>query len=187
MSAPAIIAHLKAAGVRISRRGDNLLAEPRAAVTAPLLTLIRAHKPELLAALPDAPNAAQDQQRTLESADLADLLRLVDLIADHHAFTTTQRAEAHQIAQADQVAALECFRSQAARLPTDDRIKCGQCSYLRNRVCTQAASHGAVRGYTPDPDIARRCECFKPLASAPDQRTGTQCWPSLKKPVGSIH
>ena len=187
MSAPAIIAQLKAAGVRISRCGDNLLAEPKAAVTAPLLTLIRAHKPELLAALPDSPSAGQDEQRTLEPAELAQLRALVDLVADHHAFTQTQRAEAHQIALADQVAALACFRSQAARLPTDDCIKCGQCSYLRNRVCTQAASHGAVRGYTPDPDIARRCECFKPLASAPDQRTGAQRWPSLKNQIGSIH
>ena len=94
---------------------------------------------------------------------------------------------AHQIAQADQVAALECFRSQAARLPTDDRIKCGQCANLRNRVCTQAASHGAIRGYAPDPDMARRCESFKPLASSPDQSIGAQRWPSLKKHSGTIH
>jgi hypothetical protein len=187
MSAPAIIAQLKAAGVRISRRGDNLLAEPRAAVTAPLLTLIRAHKPELLATLPDTRSTDQDEQRTLEPVKFADLVALVNLVADHHAFTETQRAEAHQIAQADPVAALECFRSQGARLPTDDRIKCGRCANLRNRVCTQAAAHDAVKGYTPDPNTARRCECFKPLASASDQSTGAQRWPSLKKPLRRIH
>ena len=33
MSALAIFAQLKAAGVRVSRRGDDLLAQPKAAVT----------------------------------------------------------------------------------------------------------------------------------------------------------
>ncbi len=57
MDAPLILEQLKAAGVRVSRRGDNLLAEPKAAVTDALLTLMREHKGELLAAL-GAPYAA---------------------------------------------------------------------------------------------------------------------------------
>lgn len=59
--------------------------------------------------------AGQDDKLTLEPAGMAELRALVDLIADHHAFTPAQRAEAQQIAQADQVAALECFRSLAER------------------------------------------------------------------------
>lgn len=57
MNAARILAQLNAAGVNVTRRGDNLLAEPKAAVTDSLLTLMRAHKGELLAALSDqAPN-----------------------------------------------------------------------------------------------------------------------------------
>jgi len=126
MSAPAIIAQLKAAGVRISRRGDSLLAEPRAAVTEPLLVLMRIHKGELLAALRDEPatpavssvaadHAPLGADRPLEPGELDELVALINQIADHHGFMPTQRAEAHQIAEADQVAALECFRSLAAR------------------------------------------------------------------------
>ena len=181
MSAPAILAKLKAAGVRVRRRGDNLLAEPRAAITEPLLVLMRAHKGELLAALPDETTCPR---ATIASDQRAELRTLVDAVADFHGFTLEQTAEAQQIAQGDQVAALECFRSQAAKLATDDRIKCRQCSYLRGRICTQAALLGAGRGYAPILEIARRCEWFKPLANAEDQRTGAQRWPNrLTKPA----
>jgi hypothetical protein len=55
--------------------------------------------------------------RTSESAtatDPAELRVLVNRVADYHGFTAEQRAEALQIALADQVAALECFRALAA-------------------------------------------------------------------------
>jgi hypothetical protein len=189
MSAPAVLAQLEAAGVRVSRRGDKLLAEPKAAVTAPLLTLIRAHKGELLAALPDQPrNAGQVQERTPTPDELVELRALVDAVATFHGFTLEQTAEAQEIAQADAVAALECFRIQAARIPPsyDDRIKCRQCAHLRGFQCTQAAALGAARGYTPIPDIPRRCERFKPPATDDDQRTGAQRWPNLKN-VTAVH
>ena len=125
MNALAILAHLKAAGVRVSRRGDNLLAEPRAAVTEPLLILMRAHKCELLAALsdqsaslPTAPATIAPEQRGNPGAGHpanAELRALVDAVAAFHGFTPDQTAEAQQIAEADHVAALECFRSLAER------------------------------------------------------------------------
>ena len=62
-----------------------------------------------------ANDADHDEQQALKPADLAELVALVNLVADHHAFTPAQRAEARQIAQADQVAGLECFRSLAKR------------------------------------------------------------------------
>jgi hypothetical protein len=111
MSAPAILAQIKAAGVRISRRGDNLLAEPRAAVTEPLLILMRAHKGELLAALADPPSVVAPDER-------AELRALVNLVADHNShkpFTPEQRAEAMEKAIANPVASLEGFRLLAER------------------------------------------------------------------------
>ena len=118
MSAPVVLAQLEAAGVRVSRRGDKLLAEPKAAVTAPLLTLIRAHKGELLAALPDQMRSAGHiQDRTVTLAERAELRALVDAVATFHGFTLEQTAEAQEIAQADAVAALECFRTLAGKIP----------------------------------------------------------------------
>ena len=45
----------------------------------------------------------------------AELRALVEAVAAFHGFTADQTSEAQQIAQADQVAALECFRSLAER------------------------------------------------------------------------
>lgn len=74
-------------------------------------------------------------------------------------------------------------RADAERLAlvdlADDRIHCTDCAHLRGRVCTQAAMLGASQGYMPVLNIARRCECFKPLAAESDQRTGDQRWPGL--------
>ena len=62
MGAPDVLAQLSALGVRLSREGDTLLASPRSALTDELRALIRAHKPELLAALPAAPGRATEPQ-----------------------------------------------------------------------------------------------------------------------------
>ena len=48
----------------------------------------------------------------------AELTALVDRVADHHGFTTEQRREALEIALADAVAALECFRVLTAGICT---------------------------------------------------------------------
>lgn len=47
----------------------------------------------------------------------AELQALVDVVATFHGFTPEQTAEAQQIAQADTLAALECFRELAAAIP----------------------------------------------------------------------
>lgn len=73
MNAPHILAKLKVAGVRVSRRGDNLLAEPKAAVTEPLLVLMRAHKGELLAALTDQPQNVPTAASTIATDEPGDL------------------------------------------------------------------------------------------------------------------
>ena len=136
MSATALIAQLKAAGIRISRHGDNLLAEPRVAVTARLLTLIRANKPELLAALPDAQRADQDARRTLEPAEFAELRALIDAVALFNGFTADQTAEARQIAEADAVAALECFRVLAAGIRVAKSLGIGVSTIQRIQTAT---------------------------------------------------
>ena len=53
----------------------------------------------------------------------AELIELVNLIADHHGFSPEDRAEALQIALADAESALECFRALVAQIPgrTADR------------------------------------------------------------------
>ena len=51
MGASDLLGRLALAGVKLSTDGAQLIAEPRAALTDELRTLIRDHKPELLAAL----------------------------------------------------------------------------------------------------------------------------------------
>jgi hypothetical protein len=51
MGAPDVLAHLSALGVRLSRDGDFLIAEPRSALTDEARAMIRAHKAKLLEAL----------------------------------------------------------------------------------------------------------------------------------------
>lgn len=51
----------------------------------------------------------------------AELIALVDAVADFHGFSPEQRAEAKQIALADLDAALECFAILAARIPQPAR------------------------------------------------------------------
>ncbi len=51
MGAPDILAQLHAVGVNLSRRGDKLIATPKASVTPEIVDLLRANKSELLAAL----------------------------------------------------------------------------------------------------------------------------------------
>jgi len=73
MGAPDLLALLSALGVRLTREGDAIRATPRVALTDEARTLIRAHKAELLAALPTAggddlmpdPTAEARRQRVL--------------------------------------------------------------------------------------------------------------------------
>jgi hypothetical protein len=60
MGAPDVLAHLSAIGVRLSREGDSLIAEPRSALTDDARAMIRAHKAELLQALAGKDDALPD-------------------------------------------------------------------------------------------------------------------------------
>jgi hypothetical protein len=51
MNAPALLKKLRAAGVKIERRGRDLWLEPRTAITPELTSALRVHKAELLAQL----------------------------------------------------------------------------------------------------------------------------------------
>ena len=51
MVASDVLRRLTAAGIRLSAAGEQLFAEPRAALTDDLRVAIRAHKPALLTAL----------------------------------------------------------------------------------------------------------------------------------------
>ena len=57
-----LIASLSALGVRLSREGDGIRVAPRSALTDEARGLIRAHKAELLAALPDPEAEARRKQ-----------------------------------------------------------------------------------------------------------------------------
>ena len=64
----------------------------------------------------------------------------------------------------------------------DDRRRCTECRNLAERGVCLAAQRGeivAARGYTPVPDILRRCVGFSPLETDPDQRHGRDKWQSL--------
>ena len=66
-----------------------------------------------------APTIAREQRNNTGAGihTHAELRALVDAVAAFHGFTLEQTAEAQQIAQADPVAALECFRVLAAQIP----------------------------------------------------------------------
>lgn len=51
MGAPELLSHLRTLGLTVTNHGGKLRAEPRGAVTPPVVDLIRQHKNELLAAL----------------------------------------------------------------------------------------------------------------------------------------
>jgi hypothetical protein len=63
----------------------------------------------------DPRQSANSPPSTIAPDELVELRTLVNAVAAFHGFTPGQTAEAQQIAQADAVAALECFRSLAER------------------------------------------------------------------------
>ena len=82
MGAPDILARLHAVGVNLSRQGSKLIATPKAAVTPEIVDLIRAHKPELLAAL-DTPaliGAITDEWRTEASSEVSRRTRVLAML-----------------------------------------------------------------------------------------------------------
>jgi hypothetical protein len=75
MGAPDVLEHLSALGVRLRRDGDALIAEPRSALTDDARAMIRAHKAELLRALPGDGGDVDEDYTTADLAKMDDLLR----------------------------------------------------------------------------------------------------------------
>ena len=80
MGAPEVLTQLTALGVRLHRKGEALVAEPRSALTDAARAMIRAHKADLLAVLGEGPlsNPAAEarRQRVVEMLDENPALRL---------------------------------------------------------------------------------------------------------------
>lgn len=65
----------------------------------------------------------------------------------------------------------------------DDRIYCRDCRNLPEHFCTAWREVKAIRGYTPDPDLPRRCNAYRPGRDEQDQRSGAQRWPTLDRVI----
>jgi len=81
MTAGAILARLKAAGLHLRAEGGNLAASPKSALTDDLRALMRAHKAELLQALQPAPAVPTEPQDTTSGEALPSPLSGHDCMA----------------------------------------------------------------------------------------------------------
>ena len=82
-----------------------------------------AQQPLLRVAHPSKRNTQQPGGDLAISEKKEELTALVNRVADHNGFTPEQRREALEIALADHVAALGCFRLLAAGIPMPERAK----------------------------------------------------------------
>lgn len=72
----------------------------------------------------------------------------------------------------------------AQSLPgADDRVTCAECQHHQRGQCGAWLRLGAVRNYSPIADLPRRCDAFRPLLNALDQREGFQRWPTLDRRI----
>lgn len=94
---PDILASLQAVGIRVTLRGDKLIATPKAAVTPEIVSLIRAHKPELMQALSGDQHPQETEARRKRALELACHLRRY---ADRNGFSQADFEEALQVAVA---------------------------------------------------------------------------------------
>jgi hypothetical protein len=67
-----LMARLTLAGVKLTADGENLLAEPRAALTDELRALIRAHKAEILDSLATVQRGREERHRRVEELLVAE-------------------------------------------------------------------------------------------------------------------
>ncbi len=70
----------------------------------------------------------------------------------------------------------------------DNRRRCTECGNLNERGLCLAAYRGEItasRSYTPIRDVLRRCECFRPLPTDPDQRTAWDRWGTIYSDTAS--
>lgn len=148
MGAPDILAQLHAVGVNLSRRGDKLVATPKAAVTPEIVDLLRAHKPELLAALEAVP-----ARPPLSKASEAELVRLVTAFAASEGFTEKDTEEALRVALADPDRALSCYRALVAEIPTDPRTEARRTRVLDLLEANPTAKYAVVTDLEAVPGV----------------------------------
>ena len=157
MGAPDILIYLHGLGLTATADGGRLFVEPKSAITDEAREIIRANKAALLSALsPTTGNAELDG--------------LIAMVADDYRCPEDEHRLMIETARGDLEGALLSFRLMArpfpapGEFPKDDRITCNACGNLARGRC-QAAAQGLMedtyRGYSPVPDVLRRCEYFK--------------------------
>ena len=68
-------------------------------------------------------------------------------------------------------------------LDADDRITCCSCGNWTRRECSAWRACEAIRGYSPDPYVPRRCMQYAPRGDEQDQRSGRERWPTLERRI----
>lgn len=67
------------------------------------------------------------------------------------------------------------------RADWDDRITCAACRNRPGRECLAWREAKAIKGYSPDAELPRRCDAYRPGRDSEDQRTGRERWPTLDR------
>lgn len=106
MGAPDLIFDLRRKGYSIQADGGYLDISP-ADLPPDVVQTIRQSKTEILTEL---------QREASQHKTIAELDRLIIIVAKHHAFTDADIIEAREIAHADVDNALVCFRALAAEI-----------------------------------------------------------------------
>lgn len=65
----------------------------------------------------------------------------------------------------------------------DDRITCAACRNHTGRECSAWREVAAIQGYSPNPDMPRRCLGYRPGRDEQDQRSGRERWPTLDRRI----
>lgn len=112
MSTESLLHQIRAAGLRVELKSSGkLYLAPANRLTSELRERIEQRRSDLVAAL-------QSSRRVVSvaEAEAAELSRLVRLCCDAYQFTESEQTEALQVAHADPVSALICFRAIARKL-----------------------------------------------------------------------
>lgn len=114
-----LLREIERAGLSITLRPNGkLLLSPSGRLTPELRQRILANRPAVVAAL-----QASTRAITTAAADVDELTRLVRLCGERYQFTGDEHAEALEVALADPVAALTCFRAIAREIAPTTNLK----------------------------------------------------------------
>lgn len=118
MNAAEAIGAARAAGIRITVDGDDLVLQASAPPSKDVLELLSRNKAGIVKMLAEAEKHRDHRGHATGEAlpDPEELRRLVRLAGEIYGFTETEHSLALEIALADPVNALICFRGIAARI-----------------------------------------------------------------------